>query len=181
MLLAEGLDRSLLDNYCRCCVRFRCICTGPPHCEHLPATDSSFGCALARQVELVRLVLGVAALGTRDAHRDHYGKVIVHVGLMGRATRVRAPVNKSRRSTYPLRLPRSIKAEVERRAKADGISVNQFVATAVPEKLTVMKSGGVLRRAPLAREFRGVRPVSRCDQRWIRARFSAETSLEHPN
>ena len=41
-------------------------------------------------------------------------------------------------STYPLRLPRSIKAEVERRARQDGISVNQFVATAVAEKLAVM-------------------------------------------
>jgi len=43
-------------------------------------------------------------------------------------------------STYPLRLPRSIKAEVERRAKEDGISINQFVATAVAEKLAVMNS-----------------------------------------
>ena len=34
-------------------------------------------------------------------------------------------------STYPLRLPRSIKTEVERRAKSEGVSVNQFVATAV--------------------------------------------------
>jgi hypothetical protein len=34
-------------------------------------------------------------------------------------------------STYPLRLPRSVKAEVERRAKQDGTSVSQFVATAV--------------------------------------------------
>ena len=41
-------------------------------------------------------------------------------------------------STYPLRLPRSVKAEVERRAKLDGISVNQFVATAVAEKLAAM-------------------------------------------
>jgi hypothetical protein len=47
---------------------------------------------------------------------------------------------KSRQSTYPLRLPHSVKAEVERRAKADGISVNQFVATAVAEKLAVMNS-----------------------------------------
>ena len=39
------------------------------------------------------------------------------------------------KATYPLRLPRSVKAEIERRAKADGISVNQFVATAVAEKL----------------------------------------------
>jgi len=43
-----------------------------------------------------------------------------------------------RRSTYPLRLPRSIKAEVERRAKEDGIGVNQFVATAIAEKLAAM-------------------------------------------
>jgi len=41
-------------------------------------------------------------------------------------------------STYPLRLPHSVKAEVERRAKADGMSINQFVATAVAEKLAVM-------------------------------------------
>jgi len=38
-------------------------------------------------------------------------------------------------STYPLRLPRSVKAEVKRRAREDGITVNQFVATAVAEKL----------------------------------------------
>ena len=45
-----------------------------------------------------------------------------------------------RQSTYPLRLPNSIKAEVEKRAKADGISINQFVATAVAEKLTSMNT-----------------------------------------
>jgi hypothetical protein len=43
-------------------------------------------------------------------------------------------------STYPLRLPHSIKAEVERRAKEDGISINQFVATAVAEKLAAMNT-----------------------------------------
>ena len=47
-------------------------------------------------------------------------------------------MTKTLQSTYPLRLPRSVKAEIERRAKADGISVNQFVATAVAEKLAVM-------------------------------------------
>jgi hypothetical protein len=45
---------------------------------------------------------------------------------------------KSPRSTYPMRLPRSVKAEVERRARTEGISVNQFVATAVAEKLAAM-------------------------------------------
>ncbi len=43
-------------------------------------------------------------------------------------------------SIYPLRLPHSIKAEVERIAKADGISINQFVATAVAEKLSAMNT-----------------------------------------
>ena len=43
-------------------------------------------------------------------------------------------------STYPLRLPHSVKAEVERRAKEDGISINQFVATAVAEKLAAMNT-----------------------------------------
>jgi post-segregation antitoxin (ccd killing protein) len=43
-------------------------------------------------------------------------------------------------TTYPLRLPRSVKAEVEQRAKQDGISVNQFVATAVAEKLAAMNT-----------------------------------------
>lgn len=47
---------------------------------------------------------------------------------------------KTPQSTYPLRLPRSVKAEVERLAKKDGISVNQFVATAVAEKLAVMNT-----------------------------------------
>src|SRR6185503_18206936 len=45
-----------------------------------------------------------------------------------------------RQSTYPLRLPNSIKAEVEKLAKADGISINQFVATAVAEKLAAMNT-----------------------------------------
>ena len=47
---------------------------------------------------------------------------------------------KTAQSTYPLRLPRSVKVEVERRAKREGISVNQFVATAVAEKLAVMNT-----------------------------------------
>jgi hypothetical protein len=46
----------------------------------------------------------------------------------------------SEKSTFPLRLSRSIKAEVERLAREEGISINQFVATAVAEKLAVMRS-----------------------------------------
>ena len=46
----------------------------------------------------------------------------------------------SKSSTYPLRLPSSLKAEVERVAKNDGISINQFVVTAVAEKLSAMRT-----------------------------------------
>jgi hypothetical protein len=40
--------------------------------------------------------------------------------------------------TYPLRLPLSLKAAVEKLAKRDGTSVNQFVVVAVAEKLSAM-------------------------------------------
>ncbi|MDE1146358.1 MAG: toxin-antitoxin system HicB family antitoxin [Azospirillaceae bacterium] len=43
-------------------------------------------------------------------------------------------------STYPLRLPVSIKAEAERLAAEDGTSLNQFVATAVAEKLAALRT-----------------------------------------
>lgn len=43
-------------------------------------------------------------------------------------------------TTYPLRLPKSIKAAAERLSKADGTSLNQFVATAVAEKIAVMET-----------------------------------------
>jgi|KBSMisStaDraftv2_1062788.scaffolds.fasta_scaffold04560_9 hypothetical protein len=49
-------------------------------------------------------------------------------------------MTKHSQSTYLLRLPRSVRAEVERRSKADGVSINQFVATAVAEKLAVMNT-----------------------------------------
>ena len=41
-------------------------------------------------------------------------------------------------ATYPLRLPRSLKAGIERVSKRDGISVNQFVAMAAAEKLAAI-------------------------------------------
>jgi hypothetical protein len=45
-------------------------------------------------------------------------------------------------TTYPLRLPASIKAEAEKIAAQDGTSLNQFVATAVAEKLAVLRTAG---------------------------------------
>ena len=43
-------------------------------------------------------------------------------------------------STYPLRLPRSLKAAVERLSKEEGTSMNQFVATAVAEKVSALRT-----------------------------------------
>jgi hypothetical protein len=52
-----------------------------------------------------------------------------------------------------LRLPRSIKGHVERLAAREGISMNQFIATAVAEKLSVLETAEFfeerLRRADL--------------------------------
>jgi len=46
----------------------------------------------------------------------------------------------SERSTDPLRLPRSIRADVERVSKREGISINQFVGIAVAEKLAMIEA-----------------------------------------
>ncbi len=41
---------------------------------------------------------------------------------------------------YPLRLPRSLKETVERLAREDGTSINQFVAMAVAEKVSALET-----------------------------------------
>lgn len=46
----------------------------------------------------------------------------------------------TRTSTYPLRLPVSIKAEAERLAASEGTSLNQFVASAVAEKVAALRT-----------------------------------------
>lgn len=43
-------------------------------------------------------------------------------------------------STYPLRLPSSLKAAVREVSRKDGTSINQFVTTAVAEKLSAMRT-----------------------------------------
>lgn len=57
-------------------------------------------------------------------------------------------------TTYPLRLPRSIRAGLERLSKQDGTSINQFVSIAVAEKLAMLQAETYLReraeRADLA-------------------------------
>lgn len=47
---------------------------------------------------------------------------------------------KTKTSTFPLRLPVSLKSAVEKLAAQDGVSMNQFVAMAVAEKVSVLKT-----------------------------------------
>jgi len=45
-----------------------------------------------------------------------------------------------RTSTYPLRLPASLKAAVAEISRAEGTSMNQFVVMAVAEKVSAMRT-----------------------------------------
>ena len=66
-------------------------------------------------------------------------------------------------STHPLlRLPRSVKAEVECRAKQDGIRVNQFVATAVAEKLAAMSTAEFFAERRERADFTAFDRLMRC-------------------
>ncbi len=47
---------------------------------------------------------------------------------------------KTSKSAYALRLPASIKAEAERLAAEEGTSLNQFVATALAEKVSALRT-----------------------------------------
>ncbi|HET9679921.1 MAG TPA: toxin-antitoxin system HicB family antitoxin [Gammaproteobacteria bacterium] len=44
----------------------------------------------------------------------------------------------SKTSTYPLRLPQSLKNQLVKLAKRDGTSVNQFINIAVAEKISAL-------------------------------------------
>jgi len=44
------------------------------------------------------------------------------------------------KSTYPLKLPTSVKKAAERLAKEDGVSLNQWIAAAVAEKVGVVET-----------------------------------------
>lgn len=57
------------------------------------------------------------------------------------------------KSAYPLKLPTSVKTAAARLAKSDGVSLNQFIAVAVAEKVGVMETAQAFleRRAGKAR------------------------------
>jgi hypothetical protein len=50
-------------------------------------------------------------------------------------------------TTYPLRLPNSLKQALKETAKEDGSSINQFIIMAVAEKLSAMKTASFFEKA----------------------------------
>jgi hypothetical protein len=56
--------------------------------------------------------------------------------------------------TYPLRLPRSLKEAVERLSKEEGTSINQFVATAVAEKVSAMQTARFFQERKARADFK---------------------------
>lgn len=60
---------------------------------------------------------------------------------------------KENQATYPLRLPRSLKAAVERISREDRTSINQFVATAVAEKVSAMRTAEYFANAKARADF----------------------------
>jgi hypothetical protein len=50
------------------------------------------------------------------------------------------------KATYALKLPASIKAAAERLAKEDGVSLNQWIATAVAQKIGVVENAATFLR-----------------------------------
>lgn len=44
------------------------------------------------------------------------------------------------KATYPLKLPMSVKKAAQRLAKEDGVSLNQWIAVAVAEKVGVVET-----------------------------------------
>jgi hypothetical protein len=47
-------------------------------------------------------------------------------------------------TNYPLRVPASIMAEARKAAAEDGVSLNQFIATALAEKVSALRTKAVL-------------------------------------
>lgn len=56
--------------------------------------------------------------------------------------------------TYPLRLPRSLKEAVERLSRDDRTSINQFVATAVAEKVSALQTAAYFRDRQARADFK---------------------------
>jgi hypothetical protein len=63
--------------------------------------------------------------------------------------------------TYPLRLPRSLKETVERLSREDRTSINQFVATAVAEKVSALQTAKYFANRQARADFKAFDKIMR--------------------
>jgi hypothetical protein len=63
--------------------------------------------------------------------------------------------------TYPLRLPRSLKEAVERLSREDRTSINQFVATAVAEKVSALRTATYFTNRQARADFKAFDKIMR--------------------
>jgi hypothetical protein len=63
--------------------------------------------------------------------------------------------------TYPLRLPRSLKDSVEQLSREDGTSINQFVAVAVAEKVSALKTARYFQERRTQADFKAFDRIMR--------------------
>jgi hypothetical protein len=63
--------------------------------------------------------------------------------------------------TYPLRLPRSLKEAVKRLSREDRTSMNQFVATAVAEKVSALQTARFFADRKARADFRAFDKILR--------------------
>ena len=67
----------------------------------------------------------------------------------------------NQRRTYPLRLPQSLKEAVERLSREDRISMNQFVAMAVAEKVSALETARFFANRKARADFKAFDKVMR--------------------
>lgn len=61
--------------------------------------------------------------------------------------------SRSRAPTFPLRLPHSLRAAVDRLARDEGTSANQFIAMAVAEKISALATADEFERRAAAADI----------------------------
>ena len=90
------------------------------------------------------MVLDTAINGAADAlvtfNRKDFGPATDPRCCHPRGVEETVAAMKKQLSTYPLRLPTSLKAAVAELSRADGTSINQFVTTAVAEKVSALRT-----------------------------------------
>ena len=67
----------------------------------------------------------------------------------------------NQRRTYPLRLPQSLKEAVERLSREDRISMNQFVAMAVAEKVSALETARFFANRTARADFKAFDKIMR--------------------